>query len=339
MLRSLYLWFRFLSIFKNIDGLKLFAEHSRDWLIEKTTQKSISFLLKYEKLLVVKKHLLERSDRALSQPLVDYDDFFSIKKKVMMQSFLFWAIVLAEGFLNYISTLIFMPGEGLAFTFLRWGIAIVLTGAGVIIAEKLIESILPIIPYKRQPTGKVKNIIAIILWGFLIICIEIAIVGVSEARARDIEGGTGSKILYFGFIILSMVLPLVAGATRWDLMHYIDAYKNTLLKHKIEYRLMKLDLVLKKIDERNALDYKLQCTKYWDIFIDFRIRKENYNRKKKIEEDVSNHFCRDYDAFLNEVDLRYDEDIRERIITHMNKIAGGDTGVGNKLGQQSFQEN
>ena len=332
----MYLWVRFYAIFKNINGLKTFAERCQNWLIRTTTRVSLNYNQKNERLTVEKENLLRKKEEVERKAMIEYDDFFGIRKKVRTLSFLFWIIIIAEGFLNYISTLIFIPGDGFSFTLLRWFIAIVLTGSGIIAAEKFLDSLFPVVPYKGV-ASKQRSIPIATMWGVLLLIVEIAIVGVAEARARDIEGGTDSQILYYGFILLSMVLPVVAGATRWDLMHYIDAYQNTLLHNKIEKRLLKIDSILRKNVERDSLYYKLKSTAYWDLFNEFKVRKENYNSKKGITEDLAGHYSENYDTFQKEADKRYEEDIRDRGAFRMSKLILDDNGTGNKLGQRSFK--
>ncbi|MFI5251134.1 MAG: hypothetical protein ACHQQQ_01775 [Bacteroidota bacterium] len=338
MFRYLYFFIRFRQYFKNDKGLSEFADRCLNWLIEKSAIKAGIYIEKNEELKDEKKNLILRSEDINKKAMLENDDFFTVRKKYRTQTFIIGVIIIAEMFLNYISTLIFINGEDLIFTFIRWGIAIVLTGGGIIVSEKLIESVLPITKKEKKDIPN-RSTPVIILWSILLIGVEIAIMGVSETRATDIEGGHTGGVLYYGFIILSMVLPLIAGAARWDIMHYLDAYKNTLLHRKIQERLHKIETILRRNEEHKLQYFKIQSVVFWDIFSEFKTFKENYDKKKGLKtEDLSSHFACNNDTFQLEADKRYEKDPRTHSASHIQKLTISDKSVGDKIGQSAFQE-
>ena len=152
--------------------------------------------------------------------LLSDNDFYSARRKVRIGTFLVTGILVTEGLLNYFSTLVFISGEDFGIAMLRWLIAIVLTLGAIASAERFMEAILPIKKH-GSTTSRPRSILMVVLWSVLFVGVEIAIAGVSEARARDIEGGRTGGLLYFGFIILSMTLPLIAGGISWDLLAHL----------------------------------------------------------------------------------------------------------------------
>jgi hypothetical protein len=318
MLRNLYFFLRYYPYFRNKNGQKNFAENFLYELIGKTIKEYTSYEKRNRILNVEKEKLISNRNKINKNSILDNDTFYSVQKNIRTLSTIVIAIIIAEMFLNYVSTLIFIPGEGSIFSFLRWFISIVLTGGSVIVSEKDIEAILPIENYKRNIEGSVfksldkKSLPIVILWSILLIGIEIAIIGVSEARARDIEGGTTSGALYYGFIILSMVLPIIAGASRWDSMKDLNEYESTLQIRKIEIRITQIEMILQENEEQKFLYYKLQSAACWKYVKEFKTYKENYNQRHEIEEDLNEHFSVDFDAFQKESDIRYESDYRIR---------------------------
>ncbi|MBN1182383.1 MAG: hypothetical protein JXB49_08865 [Bacteroidales bacterium] len=254
-----------------------------------------------KKLEVEKENLLSQKDLVLDNPLLGPSEFHSISKKIKLDEILFYFICVSEIFLNYISTLIFIPGEGLLFGALRFCISFVLTGAAIITSEKLIESLFPIYEEKEGHKHNYKMTIMLII---LLMGVEISIIGVASKRAYDIEGNHESGWLYYGFIILSMVLPLIAGAIRWYILKYWDAYKNTLKLYFVENKLTKLEAEICTNEEKAQGIYQKNVNAYFYTFTSFQTCKQNYNVKKGIEEDISSHFCFDFNSFQKEADKR-----------------------------------
>lgn len=337
MFHCWYYRLKFPPYFKNTEGLKKFAELCMRSLDEKARKKSDIFKKRNKKLHVEQKNLITRRNEIAEEPLLGNDEYFSIQKRLRTDGFIMYAIIIAEGFLNYISTLIFIPGEESIFVLLRWFVAIVLTGGAIIASEKLIEAILPIKRYKKEKATEKRSVPVIILWSILLIGVEIAVIGVSETRARDIEGGKAGGVLYYGFIILSMVLPIIAGAVRWDMIHYWDAYKNTREYKNIEARLNQIESTIKQNEEQDYSYYQRQLIAYWGLFLVFQTCKENYNVKKGIDENLSNYYCRDFDSFQREADKRYASHFQERkadTITHLTRT---NSTPGKKIGQAEVQ--
>lgn len=106
------------------------------------------------------------------------------------------------------------------------------------------------------------------------------------------------------------------------MMHFWDAYKNTHEYKDIVARLNQIEETIKQNEERKYGYYQRQVIGYHGLFSVFQTCKENYNVKKGMKEDISNHFCRDFEHFQMEADERYQTHIADRTkesITHLSK--------------------
>ena len=292
------------SDLKNPNGLTRFAERSLSELIDKVKNRSSSMRQRIQdmerKLSATRSYLggVHRED------LLSDNEFFSARRKVRIGTFLVTGILFTEGLLNYFSTLVFISGEDLGIALLRWLIAIVLTLGAIASAERFIESILPIRKHANA-TSRPRSLLMIILWSLLFVGVEIAIVGVSEARARDIEGGHTGGILYYGFIVLSMTLPLIAGGISWDLLNVYDAYKYT-RKYAMAQRVSNtIERQIKIAMQRLEDYYNVKLNQTWHHMNDFRSYKENYNLRRGVTEDVDGQFFTEFSNFKQEADRRY----------------------------------
>ena len=338
MFRYWYFSFKYREYFKNATGIQAFAQRCLGWLIDTTTKAAERFTKRNESLKVEKANLLA-SKRALEEkPLLHSGERFTVQKTVRRDTFIWLAIFIAEGFLNYVSTLIFIPGEALIFSLLRWAIAIVLTSAGILVCEKLIEAILPIQKYTEKNPAPSLSVPVSLLWLTMFCSVEIAIIGVAETRARDIEGGMRGGILYYGFIVLSAVLPIIGGGALWDRSRYLDAYRRTLEHFKIQRRLTRIESLLRRSEEKLILHYKRTLTNYWAVFSEFRTYKENYNARRSLTEDLSLSFARDYQAFEKEGAKRFESDVRDLTAKGLRKLEKMDVAPGTKLGQAANTE-
>jgi hypothetical protein len=294
----------YLSDLKNPYGLRRFAERCVSDLLDNVKRKSTSLrqgIQEMDRRLHAAKGYL---NGVRKEDLLSDNDFFSARRKVRTGTFLVFSILVTEGLLNYFSTLVFISGEDLGIALLRWLIAIVLTLGAIASAERFIEAILPTRKH-GEPVAKSRSVLMIVLWSVLFVGIEIAIAGVSEARARDIEGGHTGGLLYYGFIVLSMTLPLVAGGISWDLLHVYDSYKYT-RKYNIMMRTHDaMDRQIKIVVQRLEDYYNMQLNEAWHQFNDFRTFKENFNLRRGVVENVEGHFAADFSSFKQEADRRY----------------------------------
>lgn len=318
---------------KNEEGVKKFAEMAMGRLIERVTKKSAAYREMNENLLVEKANLRMRGDEIFQAPMVGIDEYFTIRRRVVGESFTAWAVVIAEIalLLNYIPHYTFVMGDSTFVSLLQWFVAIVLaivlTGLSILIAERLIESLLPVYRYKQtEPMGYRASLAVTVLWAVSLIGVEVAIIGITVA-ARDTQAGQLGAVLHLGFVILAVVLPIVAGAIRWDVLHFLDAYKSTQQYRRIETRLSQIDSILRQNEEYENIFYKVKSTAYWDMINEFRTYKENHNAKEGIREDLTDHFARNNDAFQAEAQKRYDADLRDITPKAMRpsseKLSGG----------------
>ena len=289
---------------RNPSGLKRFAERCISALIDSVKRKATSLrqrMQEMERTLNATKAYL---DGVVRTDLLSDNDYFGVRRKVRIGTFLVAGIFLTEGLLNYFSTLVFISGEDFGIALLRWLIAIVLTIGAIAAAERFMEAILPIRKHNEQ-TPKTRSILMVVIWSVLFVGVEVAIAGVSEARARDIEGGHTGGLLYFGFIILSMTLPLIAGGISWDMLHVYDSYKYTRKYNNARRLWDTLDRKIKIVMQRLEDHHSLTLNKYWDRLNDFRSYKENHNLRRGTIENTDGHFCTEFESFKIEADRRY----------------------------------
>ncbi|HUI28723.1 MAG TPA: hypothetical protein VLX91_00800 [Candidatus Acidoferrales bacterium] len=289
---------------KNPNGLKRFAERCLSALIDNVKKKSTSMRQRIQEMqrdLDATKSYLDKVDAA---DLLSDNEFFSARRKIRISTFLVMGILITEGLLNYFSTLVFISGEDLGLSLLRWLIGIVLTLGAIASAERFMEAIMPVRKHS-DPESKPRSILMVVLWTVLFVGVEIAIAGVSETRARDIEGGHTGGLLYFGFIILSMVLPLIAGGLSWDFLHVYDSYKYT-RKHNVAKRTWDtVDRQIKIVMQRLEDYYNVRLNEAWNRFNDFRSYKEYYNLRRGMSENVAGQFYDEFNNFKSEADRRY----------------------------------
>jgi hypothetical protein len=247
--------------------------------------------------------------------------------------------VIASIFMNAISVTAIIQGDtAMSGSVMQWGsagaLALVLTGGGLIITERFIESVMP---QRRRHAEHIDTPGApmAMLWGVLLVGILIAIYGFSTVRAAQFASGEGGSALYLAFVALAILLPIAAGAVRYDAMRYVDVYKTTQTLREIESRLAQIDSILRQNDEYESNFYKVNSISFWDKVNRFKTHKDNYNEENGLVESLQGHFARSYDAFQNEASKRYDADIRDATSRSMRRLGeSSGEGAGRKLGQE-----
>ena len=339
--RSLYFRSRHGAYVRSEHGVKKFAEMCMGQLTRRVTKKSAFYREMNENMLVEKANLRRREEELQEKPMLDAGEFFSVRRRLWANGFLVSAVLLAGVFLNYVAVSAFIPEEAAVSGFLRWFVsgvlAIVLMGGGLIVAERLLESIIPRRSLRTEGLYEAIQSVAP-LWATLLIAIELAILGISEVRASMLTETTGSAIVYYGFISLSMMLPLVAGAIRWDAMQFIDVYQTTLALRQIDSRLAQIDSILRQNEEYESNFYKIKSISYWDLLNEFKTFKDVYNQRKGLSEDLSHHFAQTYDSFQSEANKRYQADIRDITSRSLRKLELVERKpAGSKIGQTAVR--
>ncbi len=321
---------------RNEHGIKKFAEMSIGQLVRKVAKKSAFYREMNENMLVEKANLRLRSNELHNNPMLDPGEFFTVRRRLWANAFIISAVFVAAIFLTYLSVSTFVTEGDMMAGFLAWLVsgvlAVVLVGGGLGVTERLLESLLP----RRAPrTPELREASQAVapLWGFLLVGIELTLLGISEVRAAQFAEAQHSEVFYFGFITMIMLFPLMAGAIRWDAMQYVDLYKATVALRQIESRLAQIDSILRQNEEYESNFYKIKSIEYWDLLNDFRTYKDNYNQRKGISENLTGHFAQTYDLFQAEANKRYSADIRDVTSKSIRKLELVGANPGNKLGQ------
>jgi hypothetical protein len=338
MFRKLYFSSRYGTYLHSEHGVKKFAEMCMGQLIRKVTKKSAFYREHNENMLVEKANLRMRQDELNEQALLNPGEYFSVRRRVVANSVIMIGVVAAAFFLYHISVMAFVgPEAGLA-EGLRWivsaTLALVLAGGGIVVTERLIESVMPT-RIEDEVTSLRRNAIAV-LWAILLIGITLSILGVASVRAGLLADAADSSMLLYGFLTLSLLLPIIAGTIRWDAMQHIDAYKTTRVHRQIDGRLAQIDSVLRQNEEFESNFFKLKSIAYWDMLNEFKTYKDVYNDRNDIVESLAGHFAQNYDSFQAEANKRYESDIRDITTKSIRKLDSGEKmAVGAKLGQAS----
>lgn len=336
MIRRMYFSSRYGSYLHSEHGVKKFAEMCMGQLIRKVTKKSAFFREMNENLLVEKANLRMRQDELTEQPLLSPGQFFSVRRRIVANSLLLTGVMAAAFFLYHISVMAFVGAETGLSDFMRWIIsavlALVLTGGGLVVVERLIEAVVPTGPEDEDAAVRRKAVG--VLWAFLLVGIELSILGIVSVRAAEFADATESGLLYYGFVVLSLLLPIIAGTVRWDAMQHVDKYKTTRAHRQIDSRLAQIDSVLRQNEEYESNFYKMKSISYWDLLNEFKTYKDVYNERHDIVESLSGHYAQTYDTFQAEAHKRYESDIRDITSKSMRKLETSDRKpVGSKLGQ------
>ena len=324
---------------RNEHGIKKFAEMSMGQLIRRATKKSAFYREMNENLLVEKANLRMRRDELYEQPRLEAGGFFTVRRRLWVNTVLVGLIITAAIFLNVLSVETFINDASGASGTVRWIaatlLALVLTGGGMVLAERLIGAAIPRRSVNTEANSRRPALVA--LWATLLVGFELAILGLADVQAAELAGSAENTLLYAGYIVASMTFPLVAGAFRWDALRFIDRYKTTRVLRQIESRLAQIDSILRQNEEFESNFYKIKSIEYWDQVNEFKTLKDNINQKKGIVEQLGGHFAQNFDAFMAEANKRYTQDIRDITTKSLRRLelvdAPKSQTVGSKIGQ------
>jgi hypothetical protein len=152
---------------------------------------------------------------------------------------------------------------------------------------------------------------------------------------HDIEGGIVNDDTAQSLIILSMIIPVVAGGIAWEISNYIDAYRNRKKYDNYVVIINELDNKLELLKEKENGFFQEKTNGYWNTYNIIKGFKEYYNKKKSQETAALSEpqkYATDYDGFYLEALKRYDKHKDKQDALERMKIDSGHSDVGEKIG-------
>ena len=349
MLDALAIRYRHGAYLKNENGTRRFGERALVELVRRVTRKTKFYREQSENHLVEKATLRHRLTEMQEQPRLEAGAYFSVRRRLWAETLVLGVALVAGVLLAFFSTATFTQrlNVGPVWPWVIAGVfALVLVGGGLVVTERYIEARMNR-PRRRDADRDVSSEEvshsaprgSSFLWGVLMLVVAVALVGLSEVQARELLRTTGSWGVYAGFLALTVLMPLVAGAVRWDAMRFMDVYKTTISYRAYETRLAQVDSILRQNEETESNTYQEWLEEAWEEVNRFRTVKENYNRRKGIEETLSGHFVSSRDLFVQEAARRYESDLRAITARSLRRVEGGPDSAGEartagtKLGQ------
>lgn len=333
MIRYWFFKFKYEYWFRNKDsGIKEFSEQCLMKMVDKTVSSTTPLLKKRELAISQNNKEKRKLEELRLSPMLDNKTYHSIKSRIRMASWLYPVLLIVEVFLNYISTMILIEGETIWHFVAKWGIAIVLSFATAGTVDEILKNSLKAREQEQNTEKKqVKDEIKITLKSnelsvtlnpkspvvFLLLIIlfllEFAIWGVAHERALDIEGGGTEKgILYYGFVFLSLAIPLIAGYFGWLKDQFVDPYKNTNEYKAAENGIGRNDKRIIESQRKEEKIFQENRAKYWSLCSEFRDYKRVYNERHKFEqESLDTHFSSNSQTFNEKAITEYEEKIME----------------------------
>jgi hypothetical protein len=333
-------YWKYPQLFKNKNGISQFGEICLNSFSDKMSKLGKKIRENIEGLTAKRSNLRREEDELLKSAIVEHDEFHTIKRRVTTQSFLVIILVLAEFGLNYFTTFIIFGYDktGIVWVGIRLAIALAVTVMAIVSTERFLEEVLPKeTRYKTEKPIENKNFLVLSLWLFCLIAIEIAIYFFGLLRAHDFEGGGVGNEVVVAMIILSMIIPIVAGGVMWDVNRFLGAYKTKIRYDKIQKLKDSINTTLNLLRAKENTEFQRQAIGYWNTFNIFKVHKENYNVKNSIDEDITLHdnyyFIKDFDSFNARGTTIYQTVLGE--VDKLTKLDRTDTEVGNRLGQKT----
>ncbi len=335
------------------NGLTLYGEYCMQLLVHILNRGLESINNSIARLTNTLVHLRDKQIELEKHEILNDNDYPKLNSRYKLFIMLLILFILSEGFLNYLTTLIVIPIEEDTSTFLRvifqiarGVLALVVTIGGIVAVDFVLEQILPkskietyIISKEEAKENKKRFQFEKLLLGLILLTgIELAIYFFGLKRAQDFEGQVGDSTE--ALIILSMIIPLIAGVLAWDIQQYGHALRNRKKLEKLKSKIKRV------VEDKNQMNVKKdtffvdECNAFYTTFTRFKIDKEYYNMRHSPvipNEDISKHFCNNPETFAAHAKLEVSRKISES--EEKNKLFN-DTikSAGNKLNQDNLLE-
>lgn len=341
------------KLLKLPNGLSLFGEYCMQLLVHVLNRGFESIQNKISKLTNTLVHYRDKQIELEKHEILNDNDYPKLNSRYKIFLFLLILLVLSECFLNYLTTLIVIPIEDdtsmflkIVFNIARASVALVATIGGVVAVDFLLEQILPhreietytINQQENKKEIKRKFSLGHLLVGLLLLIgIEFAIYHFGLKRAKDFEGQVGDSTE--ALIILSMIIPIIAGVIWWDMQQFRHALLNRKNLEQLKLKIKNIIEVKNQMILKKDTFFIDECNAFYTTYTRFKIDKEYYNYKNQIEnENMGLHYCYTQETFCEKARLETSRRISETI----EKSKLFDEAIkspGNKLNQNNILNN
>jgi hypothetical protein len=252
----------------------------------------------------IKVYRAKLSER-LKYPVINADEYPSIRAKVIGYTVIIFIIRFGETFFNYFASKAIFTYQGWMAVSAALLLSLIITFAAIALFESLIEQILLEPNYKSEKKNE-RNVKKLIIISIVAIAYELVIYHVCKLRGIQIEGGEGHGLISTTMIILGTLMPLIAGYYSYEKSRYISAYKNTNIMTALENAIADSERKIQTNKEKMENHFKKELQDRWANLQEFKTYKENYNYKHSIpEESLKGHFCATQEDFRKEAIERY----------------------------------
>jgi hypothetical protein len=305
MLRHLYFRIRFNQWFKNLEGIKAFAQQSMNWLLRSTLRLAARLKKRNKQLSEKVRELSMELNNRLQYPVIDADDFATIQKEIRNYTVIERCIIIAEAFFNFFAAKAIFNFSGWLAILAQVFFALIVTWVSIPLFRNLFQQIIHENHYKRleQEPRSWRKLLFILIPGAIIY--EFGIYSLCKLRGEQIEGGDSGFITIL-MIIVGMLLPVVAGYFAYERRRFYSPYINTLHINRLNRKIALMGNRIQTNLQRMENHFKQRAEELWAYFQEFKTYKENYNRKRKLpEESLNGHFSESQQLFIGEAISRY----------------------------------
>jgi hypothetical protein len=302
------LYYRFLKFpaeFKNTKGIAAIGNVYHNSLVIKSVRRGERVRKDVLKVIEQQKVNDKEIDKLEKSSMASIDKFYTLQRNIRWQTLLFFVLLLSEIGLNIFTARIIIPAydlRGLLWDLIRFAIAIAVTVTATWACDKFLESILT---HRRNEDAGQNKIARIVIYVVIFVFAEVVIGYFGLVRAHDVEGNDENVTV--AMTILAMIVPVVAGAIWWNINEKYDEYVN---RNNYERRLLyraHLASRLKALREQELTKFKELSNGYWYTFLSVRTYKENFNRRRQIDEEVKEPHLNSFDAFNQKAFERYNQ--------------------------------
>lgn len=295
--------------FKNPNGIKGFADQVMNWLMRETLALASNLKKQSKQLAEEIKNHLEALNKILVLPFIESDEFPGVRSKMRSYWFLIFIAVLAEFGFNFFAASILLPMKGWTAIVLQVFLSAFSTFGFVKLFELLFTQVFNEPKYKTDIKPK-RHIGKMVFYIIMVIAYEYGVYYLCKVRGASLEGAHGFGDVTMVAMIFGMLAPIVAGYYGYERNRYSAAYSNTIKINGLQKMTTEKNNTIKTNQEHMEIHFKQRCQEQWAFHQEFRLYKENYNIKKKIEkEDLQRHFCENQESFIKEAMNRYNKAI------------------------------
>ncbi len=287
------------------DGTRAYAERLLSSFLHKMSKKSAALRERRQSLLVEQASLQRYLADVVRHDPLNMRAWSQTRRRLMLLNTALVTLFVVAGGLH---------GAGFYALAQHYALPMWSVGVGALAATLLLSGCIVLVTaqwlqtWSSAPSGRSsqarRSRIGLMMWSVSCVLLLFTLTGVTLGEVRWIGRLWSFPLMQFGFILASLLLPLVGGLLAWHRAPFVHTHRISLVISGMHDRLMQIRTLLRSYDEEERTYFRTYCLSFWKKLHAFKTKRHASARNDGRAEYLQGHFAESFEHFAYEAAQR-----------------------------------